>query len=94
MASTEEQLCRKSGETAGHLASLNGTPDFGCTEDLREFRDSLEEVDAVIKSRGQPAIMGTAGEYILHIDQTLSVRVRPAYIPRRRDLCIDQLYVL
>ncbi|XP_047046662.1 uncharacterized protein LOC124651657 [Lolium rigidum] len=60
MASTEEQLCRKSGETAGHLASLNGTPDFGCPEDLREFRDSLEEVDAAIKSRGQPAIMGTA----------------------------------
>ncbi|KAK1607502.1 hypothetical protein QYE76_031175 [Lolium multiflorum] len=60
MASTEEQLCRRSGETAGHLASLNGNPDFGCPEDLREFRASLEEVDAVIKSRDQPAIMGTA----------------------------------
>ncbi|KAM0874527.1 hypothetical protein ACQ4PT_037362 [Festuca glaucescens] len=68
MASTEEQLCRKSGETAGHVSSFNGThnpsscteqSDFGCLEDLREFRDSLEEVDAVIKSRGQPATMGT-----------------------------------
>jgi len=70
MASTEEQLCRRSGETVGLLHSFHGAyypsscteePDFGCPEDLGHLHDRLEELD-VVKSRDQPPSTGNGNE--------------------------------
>uniref|UniRef100_A0ACD5UPH5 Uncharacterized protein n=1 Tax=Avena sativa TaxID=4498 RepID=A0ACD5UPH5_AVESA len=67
MASTEERLWHKSGETVGLLASSHGAyypsscterTDLGCPEDLGELHDPLEEED-VVNSHYQPASMWT-----------------------------------
>jgi hypothetical protein len=62
MASTEEQLSRRSGESfhrAYYPSSCKEEPDLGCLEDLGDLHDPLEE--DVVKSHDLPPTMGTGG---------------------------------
>jgi hypothetical protein len=65
MASTEEQLSRRSGESfhrAYYPSSCEEEPDSGCLEDLGDLHDPLEEKEEdVVESHDLPPIMGTGG---------------------------------